>query len=403
MIVLYITYDGILDPLGESQILPYIKGISCHQDKVIVLSFEKPKRILNGYESISEQMNDFGIQWNFISFTSSFGLLGKAWDLLRMYCLSCYLTYKHNVKIVHARSHLPTQIGLFLKRIFGVKLIFDFRGLWVDERVDKGGWDLNRLSHRMQFNYFKSLEKKMLAKSNKIFVLTRKVVDEVVRLSDNSDLKVTVIPCCADFDHFKLSTSARKNNAKNYFNIPIDAFVYGYLGSVGNMYMLDRFFRLFTLAAKHDSKCHAVLITQDVFAAQKLMKSYLSKKLFPRIHIKSANRKEIINILPAMDIMISFVLPSYARISMSPTKIAECFSAGIPIVSNPGIGDVKEIVEKINGGVIVDPFLDDNLMKIVNKRSEIALKGGVRLRNVARPMLGLELANMLYKSVYKEL
>ena len=46
MTVLYITYDGLLDPLGSSQILPYVKGISVHQDKVVIVSFEKAERLL---------------------------------------------------------------------------------------------------------------------------------------------------------------------------------------------------------------------------------------------------------------------------------------------------------------------------------------------------------------------
>ena len=38
---LYITYDGLLDPLGQSQILPYIKSLNKKGYKFIILSFEK--------------------------------------------------------------------------------------------------------------------------------------------------------------------------------------------------------------------------------------------------------------------------------------------------------------------------------------------------------------------------
>ena len=39
--VLFISYDGLLDPLGQSQILPYIMGIVKHTKPIHVLSFEK--------------------------------------------------------------------------------------------------------------------------------------------------------------------------------------------------------------------------------------------------------------------------------------------------------------------------------------------------------------------------
>ena len=45
--ILYITYDGLLDPLGESQIIPYIKGINNDKNKIYILSFEKK----NNYKS----------------------------------------------------------------------------------------------------------------------------------------------------------------------------------------------------------------------------------------------------------------------------------------------------------------------------------------------------------------
>ena len=39
--ILYITYDGLLDPLGQNQILPYILGLNKNGYKFIILSFEK--------------------------------------------------------------------------------------------------------------------------------------------------------------------------------------------------------------------------------------------------------------------------------------------------------------------------------------------------------------------------
>ena len=84
------------------------------------------------------------------------------------------------------------------------KLIFDFRGLWVDERIDKGGWDLSNFFDRLQYKYFKRVEKKLLAQVDQIVVLTKKVVSEVVKLGANPSSKITVIPCCVDFNHFPL-------------------------------------------------------------------------------------------------------------------------------------------------------------------------------------------------------
>ena len=39
---LYITYDGLLDPLGQSQILPYIESLN-KRYMFIIISYEKIK------------------------------------------------------------------------------------------------------------------------------------------------------------------------------------------------------------------------------------------------------------------------------------------------------------------------------------------------------------------------
>ena len=115
MNVLYITYDGLLDPLGNSQILPYIKGISTHQDGVVILSFEKPERFSQGQRLMLSEIMNHKIHWKPLRFTKDLGFMGKLWDLSRMYFWSFYLANKYSVRVVHARSYSPAQVGLFLK------------------------------------------------------------------------------------------------------------------------------------------------------------------------------------------------------------------------------------------------------------------------------------------------
>ena len=41
--VLYISYDGMTDPLGQSQVLPYLKGLSNRGHRITILSCEKQR------------------------------------------------------------------------------------------------------------------------------------------------------------------------------------------------------------------------------------------------------------------------------------------------------------------------------------------------------------------------
>jgi glycosyltransferase involved in cell wall biosynthesis len=87
----------------------------------------------------------------------------------------------------------------------------------------------------------------------------------------------------------------------------------------------------------------------------------------------------------------------------SPTKMAESFASGIPVVANSGVGDVQEIVDQLDGGWIVDSLSKNRLMETIENLDIISAKGGKRLRNISRPILGLDLAAKSYRSVYEKL
>jgi hypothetical protein len=104
-----------------------------------------------------------------------------------------------------------------------------------------------------------------------------------------------------------------------------------------------------------------------------------------------------------MDILVNFVQPGYARMSMSPTKLAESFAAGIPAICNFGVGDVATLMQELDAGAMVDAESEVALAGLVPQLDAIKAKGGARLRNSARKILGLEVAAVRYKAVYEKL
>jgi len=65
---LYITYDGLLDPLGKSQILPYILGLSEAGYQFTILSFEKIDRDPRQIRELAIQLQAKNISWFHIPF-----------------------------------------------------------------------------------------------------------------------------------------------------------------------------------------------------------------------------------------------------------------------------------------------------------------------------------------------
>lgn len=400
---LYITYDGLLDPLGASQILPYLKAIAIKEEHLHVLSFEKPERFAQAASALREVLSTTTIRWSPLIFTRRWGALGKIWDLVRMQLVACLIAVQIQPSVVHARGHAPAQAALLIKQLFRARFLFDCRGLWVDERVDKGGWVLSNPVHRFQYSAYKLIEKILFAQVDHMVVLTEAVIPEVLRLGVPSRQQVTVIPCCADFRHFQLVTPQRRKIARAECKIPEASLVLGYLGSVGGMYMPERFLRLVELASARHPSLQVLVLTPDEEKFHQLMQVHLPAALHQAAHIRSANRDQVARWLPAIDLLVAFAKPSYARISMSPTKLAEAWATGIPAICNQGVGDVTSIVAELNAGMVIDAESSSDLIAAVDSLLALIHKGGARLRKAAQERLGLEVAGELYLQIYERL
>ena len=402
--VLFISYDGLLDQLGGSQILPYLKDIAAHPRPLHILSFEKPKRFALGAQVLMAELAALGIEWSPLFFSTRAGKLGKMWDLTRMYLSAIRLQRRYRFSIIHCRSYQAMQVGCLLKQIYGVKTLFDMRGLWVDERVDGGIWCRDRWLDRLVYLAYKGIEKRLLACADHVVALTDRVVPELRRLSPGMTDMVTVIPCCADFDHFEVPTRARQMATRQQLAIPQESRVIAYLGSLGTWYMLKDMLRLFADAQKQWIDVHLLLITQDWRLEHEQMVIHMGlAAVRDRIHVTPASRAEVPTLLGCADVMLSFIKPAYSKMASSPTKLAEAFAVGIPTISNTGIGDVDEITQSLDAGALVDLGRTESIKDVVDHFDAIAGKGGVALRDRSRARLGLEVAETHYRHVYHEL
>ena len=401
---LFVSYDGLLDPLGSSQILPYLRSIAGHPRPLHVVSFEKPERFASGAELLRVQLVEAGIGWTPLSFTTRFGKLGKLWDLSRMYTACLRLQWQRGFGVVHCRSYQAMQVGALLNRLTGVSTIFDMRGLWVNERVDGGLWVQDRWQNRMAYRSYKRIEKGLLASASHVVALTDRVVPELHLLSPEMTAPVTVIPCCADFDHFVVQADATRNAMRAELGIAPGALVLSYLGSLGTWYMLDEMLRLFAAAARQKGDVQLLFITLDWRDwHEALLNSMGMQALRHRIHVRSASRDQVPVLLGSSDIMLSFIKPAYSKMASSPTKLAEAFALGIPVISNTGVGDVDQITQDLDAGAVIDLNDAAAFDKLAAELDLIRVKGGPGLRARARERFGLEVAEASYRQVYSEL
>ena len=66
--VLFISYNGMLDPLGQSQVLPYLRELARRGVQFTLLSFERDKAFephgVLECEQLQETLKTEGIEWH---------------------------------------------------------------------------------------------------------------------------------------------------------------------------------------------------------------------------------------------------------------------------------------------------------------------------------------------------
>ncbi len=392
--ILYITYDGLTDPLGQSQVLPYLQGLSAAGYLITVLSCEKKNRLAQNTAEIQMICSESNIEWHYIPFTTKPPLIAKALDLYRLKKKAFSLYAEKKFSWIHCRSYIASTIGLRLKKKFGIGFLFDMRDFWIDEKVDDGSWNLNNPVYRLIYWRYRKLEKSFFKYADAVVCLTNVASQEIIKKGyvNEQPEKIFVIPCCADLNLFKPSSVF-------YPQSPVLC----YLGSIGNgaRYLLTQMLDFYKMAKEKIPGLQFLILSQDApVGIQKILDTAGLDNT--SVQIKSAKRAELPAVLEKVSYGIFFYKPTFARKSTSPVKLGEMLGMGIPVVCNKGIGDVDEILSLSGAGILISGFTNEEYSKAIELL--ITIKPDKNLaRQAAEEHFSLAQGVEKYKLIYKKL
>lgn len=367
--VLYLSYDGMTDPLGQSQVLPYLRGLTAHGYRIHLVSFEKPDRFLKHSDYIREYCEKAGIHWHPQDYVLGGSIFTTLRQVRRMRKIAFYLSHKYRFDIVHCRSYIAALAGLQLKRKKGIRFIFDMRGFWADERVDGGLWNLKSPLYRTIYRFFKRKEIQFIKEADWTISLTEAGKQEIEswKKLQGCPLKIRVIPCCVDLELFDPSafTGESRRELRARFGIPSDTYLLGYVGSIGTWYMLPEMLNYFSELLKEKANARFLFITGENPAAilSEAEKQGIDTE---RILCTSVLHKDVPAHLSMLDASIFFIRPSYSKKASSPTKQGEIMAMGIPLICNSGVGDTDRIVEKYHAGSVVKQFSSNEFQRVIH-------------------------------------
>jgi glycosyltransferase involved in cell wall biosynthesis len=352
--ILYISYDGVLEPLGQSQVLAYLKRLTEGRN-IHLISFEKEEDWENVKErdKIALDIYSAGIIWHPLRYHKRPSALATGWDILCGISFGLWLVIRYRLHIVHARSYVPSVMALALKRLTGVKFIFDMRGFWADEKVDGGSWRKSDVLYKVA----KRFEQSFLLSADHLVSLTHAAVAKIQLFSYlNGYLPpLTVIPTCADLKRFAPVPEALLGRSPNYF-------VLGYVGSVGTYYLFDEVVTCFLKLRQLRPEAIFLIVNRD-------QHDYLLKRLseagVPRdvVELTSATHAEMPFKIARMSAGIFFIKPVFSKQASAPTKLAEFLGCGIPCLGNVGVGDMEAVLEGDKVGVALKSFDEESIKR----------------------------------------
>jgi glycosyltransferase involved in cell wall biosynthesis len=397
--VLYITHDGITDHIGRSQIAPYLLGLAKRGYSIHVLSAEKPGRnaLVNEYR---RQFDAAGVGWTTVPYSNRFSLLSFLIELYALRRAASKIIRAEGVRMVHSRCFPSTLAAYPLKRKHGVKLLFDFRDFWLDSRLDTRRF-------KAPYHLLKLRERNLVRAADKIVCLTHRAVDILIErhLLDRArpGSLFRVIPCCADFDLFDAESVApqARQAALRRARLGESGFVLLYLGSLGADYLLREMLLLFRQAIEIDASARFLFVSNN---GRTLVDSECARLGIDPAAVKfiSADRAEVPAYLTLADCSVVFVRSSMSKAGCSPTKLAELFACGVPVVANAGVGDMDDIISlERNGSIIVRDF-DELTLRAALYNIQAAKAKAIPIRANSREF-SLETGVDAYAQLYSDL
>ena len=395
------------DPLGQSQVLPYLCGLNKKGYKISLISAEKPHNFNKLYKEIQHRCNENNIEWHPIFYTKSPPIISTVYDILKIKWKAKKMHSSHQFKLVHCRSYIPSLIGVFLNKNYKIPYLFDMRGFWVDEKIDGNIWKMKNPLFRIVFNYMKKKEKLFFRSADIIVSLTKKAIPTINSILNEGDIsnKIKVIPCCVDIHHFDRSivSSEKMEYWKSKLNIQSNDYILSYLGSLSTWYLPEemlRFFLQFRIKVPHAK--FLIITTEE---AQPFIK--MAEKIgvpLDSLIFTSSNRNDLPALLSLCNTSLFFIKPAFSKIASSPTKLGELLSMGIPVICNTGIGDTDEMITKSQSGVICKSFdekeYDRCSAEILNLEKTLDREF---TRRKAIELFSLENGVNCYHSIYQDL
>lgn len=330
--ILYVTVDGILQPLGYSQVARVVLGLSKRGLRYQLLSFESQADLADRprVREMTAQLSDAGIVWTHHPYDQAGTPRAAATNLTRLGRGIRSRVASGTVGLVHARAYKAALLARVAKGTAGIPFLFDARGRWIDERLLARRWFTNPIVEAGA----RRLERQLYGEASALVTLTQLHADDIAAgdFGAPTGVPLRVITTCADFDSFRIEARERRGAVNGVVPNEIrerlrNKLVVGFVGSTNAFYRYAESLRLAQqiLARRGDS--HLLILSPQ----QAEFRALVERAGLPqdRVTITRAAHRDMPAWLAQIDWAIQLLNGGVAKRGSMPTKLAEFFASGV--------------------------------------------------------------------------
>lgn len=394
--VLYISYWGALEQLGQSLVVPAVKQLARMGVDLTLVSFEKPLDLARADEvrRVREILREDGIEWLPLKYHKDPKIPATLFDIAHGIARSLQKRLTKRFDIVQGRTFIGGLAGLIVAPLIGAKFVYHNEGFYPDEQVDGGVWMKNSRPHRVA----KRLENLMYSHADGIIALSHRAKAIIEKLPEVARKRTPIVfvPSCVDLERFHLP------DAKPNFSL--DEFKFVYIGSVGNRYILDKVGGFIAAARKIYPKVSLQIYSKaEVGLITRMLES---GGLPPEAWtLEAVPYHEMPAHLANFQAGLFFLTEGISEHGCSPTKIGEYWATGLPVVTTPNVSDTDEIIRRERVGVVVERNDEESYRQAFGQLREILKDGELsrRCRKAAESHYALVPACERQFELYKNL
>jgi len=381
----YVSYDGALDPLGGSQVLPYLERLALCNVKPTLLSFEKPERFCQDdtRRRVAERLAQAGVAWQPLRYHKSPRVPATFFDVLRGAAALRALVRSSGARLVHCRGEIATAMARLARLPRAVKLVYEARGLFADERVEIGSWPAGGLVDRA----VRRLEAANLRAADGLLCVMASAGLEALRQRRDPLPPYRELPNSVDLEAFRPRPSGQTAE-------------YGlaYSGSLGGWY-LTREMVAFARASV------GLVPGRPLFLTPQLQEARQAGVTDDWAELRSVPPEQVPGWLARATATFFFIQESPSKRASSPTKFAESLACGLPVAANGASGDLDRILEHERVGVLVDVREPASFERQVRRLAALAAdpRTAAACRELAERRYSLSAAVAAYHQLYREL